>query len=92
MRHTFEIPLDIPDVTIAAVTTNRVGRIEITVQSTIEGTPCHQCGQMTTKFYDKDRAIIVYSNNSPPLLIVTMTPLDYMVPRSKGAWYFTDVY
>ncbi len=59
MRHTFEIPLDIPDVTIAAVTTNRVGHIEITVQSTIEGTPCHRCGQMTTKFYDKDRAIIL---------------------------------
>ena len=47
MRHTFEIPLDIPDVTIEAVTTNRVGHFEIIVQSTIEGTPCHQCGQMT---------------------------------------------
>lgn len=57
MRHTFEIPLDIPDVTIEAVTTNRVGHFEITVQSTIEGTPCHQCGQMATKFYDKDREI-----------------------------------
>ncbi len=57
MRHTFEIPLNIPDVTIEAVTTNRVGHFEITVQSTIEGTPCHQCGQMTTTFYDKDREI-----------------------------------
>ena len=57
MRHTFEIPLDIPDVTIEAVTMNRVGHFEITVQSTVEGTPCHQCGQMTTKFYDKDREI-----------------------------------
>jgi transposase len=57
VRHTFEIPLDIPDVTIEAVTTNRVGHFQITVQSTIEGTPCHQCGQMTTTFYDKDREI-----------------------------------
>ena len=59
MRHTFAIPLDIPDVTIEAVTTNQVGHFEITVQSTIEGTPCHQCGQMTTKFYDKDREISI---------------------------------
>jgi transposase len=57
VRHTFEIPLDIPDVTIEAVMTNRVGHFQITVQSTIEGTPCHQCGQMTTTFYDKDREI-----------------------------------
>ena len=57
MLHTFEIPLDIPDVTIEAVTTNQVGHFDITVQSTIEGTPCHQCGQRTTKLYDKDREI-----------------------------------
>ena len=59
MLHTFEIPLDIPDVTIEAVTTNQVGHFDITVQSTIEGTPCHQCGQMTTKLYDKDREISI---------------------------------
>jgi transposase len=57
VRQTFEIPLDIPDVTIENVTTNRVGHIEITVKSTIEGTPCHQCGKMTTKFYGEDREI-----------------------------------
>jgi hypothetical protein len=41
MRQTFAIPLDIPDVTSESVTTNRVGPIEITVNSTVEGTPCH---------------------------------------------------
>ncbi len=39
MRQTFEIPLDIPDVTIENVTTNRIGHIEITVKSTIKGAP-----------------------------------------------------
>ena len=58
MRQTFEIPLDIPDVAIEYVTTNRIGHIEITVKSTIEWTPCHQCGKMTTKFYGEDREII----------------------------------
>jgi transposase len=57
VRQTFEIPLDIPDVTIENVTTNRLGHIEITVKSTIEGTPCHRCGKMTTKFYGEDREI-----------------------------------
>lgn len=57
MRQTFEIPLDIPDVTIENVTTNRLGHIEITVKSTVEGTPCHRCGTMTTQVYGEDREI-----------------------------------
>jgi hypothetical protein len=32
VRQTFEIPLDIPDVTIENVTTNRLGHIEIRVR------------------------------------------------------------
>jgi transposase len=57
VRQTFEIPLDIPDVTIENVTTNRMGHIEITVKSTVAGTPCHRCGKMTTQFYGEDREI-----------------------------------
>jgi transposase len=57
VRQTFEIPLDIPDVTIENVTTKRIGHIEITVKSTVEGTPCHRCGKMTTQFYGEDREI-----------------------------------
>jgi len=57
VRQTFEIPLDIPDVSIENVTTNRIGHIEITVKSTVAGTPCHRCGKMTTQFYGEDREI-----------------------------------
>jgi transposase len=57
VRQTFESPLDIPDVTLENVTTNRLGHIEITVKSTVEGTPCHRCGKMTTQFYGEDREI-----------------------------------
>ncbi len=57
MHQTFEILLDIPDVTVENVTTNRLGHIEITVTSTLEGTPCHQCGQMTTTFSGEDREV-----------------------------------
>ena len=57
MGQTFEIPLDIPDVTIESVVTNRIGHIEIIVKSTVEGTPCRQCGKMTIKCYGEDREI-----------------------------------
>src|SRR2546425_8513163 len=33
--------------------------IEITVKSTVEGTPCHRCGKMTTQLYGEDREITV---------------------------------
>ena len=55
MRQTFEIPLDIPDVTIENVTTNRMGHREITVKSTGEGTPCQRCGKRTTPCYGEER-------------------------------------
>ena len=57
MRQTFEIPLDIPDVTIENVTTNPAGHFVISVKSTVEGTPCHQCGKTTTTFSSADREI-----------------------------------
>ena len=85
MRQTFEIPLDIPDVTIESVTTNRVGHIEITVKSTVEGTPCHQCGKMTTKFYGEDHEITL---RHLPILgrktSVRLRPKRYQCPHCHG--------
>ncbi len=85
MRQTFEIPLDIPDVTIEHVTTNHVGHIEITVKSTIEGTPCRQCGQMTTKFYGEDREIRL---RHLPILgrqtYICLRPKRYECPNFQG--------
>src|SRR4029077_2025841 len=34
-----------------------MGHLEITVKSTVEGTPCHRCGKMTTQLYGEDREI-----------------------------------
>ena len=55
MRKTFEIPLDIPDVTIQTVETDRHGDLVITVKSTVEGTSCHPCGKKIIKVYGEDR-------------------------------------
>lgn len=57
MHKTFEIALDIPDVTIEKVETDRHGDFVMTVQSTIEGTYCHTCGKKTTNVYGYDREI-----------------------------------
>ena len=85
MRHTFEISLDIPDVTIEHVTTNRSGHVEITVKSTIEGTPCRQCGKLTTKFYGEDRQIIL---RHLPILgrqtSICLRPKRYECPDCDG--------
>jgi transposase len=57
MRKTFEIPLDIPDVAIQTVETDRHGDFVITVKSTVEGTSCHTCGKKVTEVYGYDREI-----------------------------------
>ena len=57
MRKTLEIPLDLPDVTIQTVETDRHGDCVSTVKSTVEGPSCHTCGQQVTKVYGDDREI-----------------------------------
>lgn len=85
MRHTFEISLDIADVTIEHVTTTRSGHIEITVKSTLEGTPCRQCGKLTTKFYGEDRRITL---RHLPILghqtYICLSPKRYECPDCDG--------
>jgi transposase len=51
------IPLDIPDVQVLDIKTNKRGDYVITVESTIEGTTCHCCGREISKFHSRDRAI-----------------------------------
>jgi transposase len=53
------IPLDIPNVTLDHMETTTQGHRIITVQSTVLGTDCHQCGQETTKMYGNDRDIVL---------------------------------
>ncbi len=57
MHKTFEIPLDIPDVMIEKVGTDRHGDFVMTVKRTIEGTHCPICGKKITQVYGDDREI-----------------------------------
>src|SRR2546422_10194659 len=81
MRKTFEIPLDIPDVTIQTVETDRHGDFVITVKSTVEGTSCHTCGKKVTKVYGYDREITL---RHLPILgrktYIRLRPVRYQCP------------
>ena len=92
MGQTFEIPLDIPDVTIESVRTNRAGHLEITVKSTVEGTPCHRCGQRTTQVYGEDREITLrhLSILGRPTYI-RLRPRRYQCPLCEGRPTTTQV-
>jgi transposase len=51
------IPLDIPDVEVVDIKTNKQGDYVITVESTLDSATCHQCGREISKFHSHDRAI-----------------------------------
>ena len=85
MRKTFEIPLDIPDVTIEKVETDRHGDFVITVKSTVEGTHCHTCGKKIIKVYGYDREITL---RHLPILgrktSIRLRPVRYQCPHCHG--------
>jgi transposase len=82
---TFEIPLDIADVEIVKVETNREGEFIITVISTEKGTNCHVCGRKTTQRCGHDQPITLRH-----LLIlgkktyIRIVPVRYACPHCKG--------
>lgn len=57
MFSNLSIPLDIPDVEVMDIKGNKKGDYIITVESTINGTNCRQCGREISKFHSHDRAI-----------------------------------
>ena len=55
----FEVPLDIPDVKIEQGETNKKGELIITVNSLVEGVPCHKCGKKLTKTHGFNKPILL---------------------------------
>lgn len=54
---TFEIPLDIPDVTIEHVEQHENGDIIITVTSLVKEAKCRKCGRRITKLHGHDKEL-----------------------------------
>jgi len=85
MHKTFEIPLDIPDVTIEKVETDRRGDFVITVKSAIEGTYCHTCGKKITKLYGYDREITLrHLSILGRKTFIRLRPVRYQCPSCDG--------
>jgi len=85
MRKTFEIPLDIPDVTIENVETDRNRDLVITVKSTVEGTYCHTCGKKITKVYGYDREITLrHLSILGRKTYIRLRPVRYQCPSCDG--------
>ena len=53
------IPLGIPEIKVLGVETNEQGAIMITVESTVEGTKCRQCGRHLTQSHGLDEPILI---------------------------------
>ena len=57
MDNSIRIPLDLPDVRVLAVSKTDQGAWLIRVESSVNGTQCHQCGRQITQFHGFDAAI-----------------------------------
>jgi len=53
------IPLDIPDVRVVDCRMDASQNYVITIESTQEGTPCRQCGRVTTQLHARDDWIVL---------------------------------
>jgi len=54
LKPTISLPLDIPNVKVLQTRINRAGDIVITVESTLKGTKCRQCGRKIDKSHGHD--------------------------------------
>ena len=57
MENSIEIPLDLPDVRVQAVDKTSKGEWLIRLESTLQGTQCHQCGRHIEQFHGFDSAL-----------------------------------
>jgi transposase len=79
------IPLDLPDVQVLTVEQNGRGEYTITVESTLEGTRCRQCGRAITDLHGVDEAITL--RHLPILgrpVYVRLRPNRYRCPHCAG--------
>src|SRR5918992_896668 len=79
------ISLDIPDVRVLNIEQNDRGDCTITVESTLAGTKCRQCGRGITELHGLDAAITL--RHLPILgrhLYVRLRPNRYRCPWCEG--------
>jgi transposase len=81
MSPMISLPLDIPDVRVLDVKTNKAGDYIITVESTLKSAKCRQCGREITKFHGHDKWITL--RHLPILgrrVYIRLRPKRYLCP------------
>lgn len=79
------LPLDIPDVRVLDVKTNKAGDYIITVESTLNSAKCRKCGREITGFHGHDKWITL--RHLPILgsrVYIRLRPKRYMCPYCSG--------
>ena len=85
MDNTIRIPLDLPDVRVLEVSQTEQGAWLIRVESTVNGTQCHQCGRPITPFHGVDTAIRL--RHLPVFetpVLIEIRPKRYRCPFCEG--------
>jgi len=85
MDNTIRIPLDLPDVRVLEVSSTEQGAWLIRVESTVNGTQCHQCGRPITPFHGVDTAIRL--RHLPVFetpVLIEIRPKRYRCPFCEG--------
>ena len=57
MDNSIRIPLNLPDTQVLELSKTERGDWLIKIESTLQGTTCHQCGREITNFHGHDQAI-----------------------------------
>ncbi len=79
------IPLDLPEVDVVEVKSNREDDLTVVVRSTREGTHCHVCGQWIDKPWGHDREVTL--RHLPVLgkrVFIVLSPPRFQCPTCPG--------
>lgn len=96
MSALIQLPLDVPDIDVLSTTQPEAGAVLIHVESTLEGTRCHQCGREIRRFHGYDRPIrLRHLPILDQVVWIELRPKRYRCPHCAGgptttqrcAWY-----
>lgn len=85
MSASFQIPLDIPDVTILSMKNGEKNEIILEVESTLNTTQCRRCGKTISRFHDYDQPIrLQHLPILERVVYIELRPKRYLCPHCEG--------
>lgn len=85
MSASFQIPLDIPDVTILSMKNGEKNEIILEVESTLNTTQCRRCGKTISRFHGHDQPIrLQHLPILERVVYIELRPKRYRCPHCEG--------